>query len=131
MAVYANPLISIIPRFFIGITAYWTYFGFSKLLKNAKHKYLRESLPAALGAVVGTVTNTVLYIFALNIFGGGDAMGALTQLMEVVVAIYFPIEVVASFVLVPLYVAALKKVSGRFVEKKKHNSEEELSSVEG
>ncbi len=23
---YANPLISVLPRFFIGVTAYWTYF---------------------------------------------------------------------------------------------------------
>ena len=36
--VYANPLISVLPRFFIGITAYWTYFGLSKLFRKAKHK---------------------------------------------------------------------------------------------
>ncbi|MDE6441261.1 MAG: hypothetical protein K2L12_00730 [Clostridia bacterium] len=134
MVVYANPLICILPRFFIGITAYWIHYGLSKLLKNVRNKYVREMLPAAIGAVVGTITNTVLYIFALNIFAGGDAMGALTQLLGVVVAIYFPIEVVASFILVPMYVIALKKVSGRYVEKQKKDNEKDgevTPSIEG
>lgn len=121
MAVYANPLISILPRFFIGVTAYWGYFGFSKLFRKAKHRYFRETLPASLGALAGTVTNSVLYILALNLFAGGNLMGAFTQLLQVAVAIYFPVELAASFILVPLYVMALKKVSGRFVEKKNDN----------
>ena len=118
MVVYANPLISVLPRFFIGITAYWTSFGFAKLFKRCKNNYVREKLPYALGAVIGALTNTVLYVFALNIFAGGNLMGALTQLMQIAVAIYFPIEVVASFILTPLYVLILKKISGRYILKK-------------
>ncbi|MDE6613501.1 MAG: hypothetical protein K2K28_02985, partial [Clostridia bacterium] len=67
---YANPLISVLPRFFIGITAYWSYFGLSKLFKKVKNKYVREALPAAIAGVVGSVTNTVLYLLAVNIWTG-------------------------------------------------------------
>lgn len=111
MVVYANPLISILPRFFIGVTAYWTTFGLTKLFKKAKRKYIRETLPVSIGAVVGALTNTVLYILALNIFTGESLMGAMTQLLQVAVAIYFPLELIASFVLVPVYVAVMRKIT--------------------
>lgn len=113
---YANPLISVLPRLFIGITAYWTYFGLAKLLKNVKSKYVREALPAAVAGAVGSVTNTVLYLLAVNIWTG-TADKALSAILSVAVTIYFPIELIACIILVPLYVAALKKVSGKFLIK--------------
>ncbi len=115
--VYANPLISVLPRFFIGITAYWTYFGLSKLFRKAKHKFLREILPASLAGLLGSLTNTILYLLAVNIWTG-NTMGAFTQLIEVAVTIYFPIELVACIVLVPIYTTVLKKVNNKFIYKK-------------
>lgn len=107
---YANPLICVLPRFFIGITAYWTYFGISKLLRKVKNHYVREYLPAAFAGVVGSLTNTVLYLLAVSIWTG-NAATALTTILQVAVTIYFPIELVACFILVPIYVAVLKKIS--------------------
>lgn len=115
---YANPLISVLPRCFIGITAYWTYFGLSKLFRKVKNKYIRDMLPAAIAGVIGSITNTVLYLLAVNIWSG-DVMGAFTQIIEVAVAIYFPIELVACFILVPVYALVLKKISGKMVSPKK------------
>lgn len=114
---YANPLISVLPRCFIGITAYWTYFGLSRLFRKIKNKYISDMLPAAIAGVVGSITNTVLYLLAINIWAG-DIMGTITQLLNVAVAIYFPIELVACFILVPIYVTVLRKVSGKLLLKK-------------
>lgn len=114
---YANPLISVLPRFFIGITAYWTYFGLSRLFRNSKRIFLRESVPAGIAGLIGSLTNTVLYLFSVNIWSG-DAMGALTQILQLAVSIYFPIELIACIVLVPVYVAVLKKVSCKFIKTK-------------
>lgn len=114
---YANPLISVLPRMFIGITAYWTYRGLLKLFKSVKNKYVREMLPASIAGIVGSITNTVLYLLAVNIWTGNGA-DALTQILKVAVSIYFPIELVACFILVPIYVTVLRKVSHKFVEKK-------------
>ena len=125
--VYANPLISVLPRFFIGVTAYWTYFGLSKLFGKAKSKFVREVLPAGIAGVVGSLTNTVLYLLAISIWSG-DVMGAATQIMQVAVTIYFPIELVACAVLVPTYVAVLKKISHRFIEVKAKSIMEDDSS---
>lgn len=127
MAVYANPLVSILPRMCLGVTAYWTTFGLSKLFKKAKSKYFREIFPVSIGAIVGTLTNTVLYILAIGIFVSNDIMGVGAQLIQIAVAIYFPIELVASFVLVPVYVGVMRKVSGKYIVKKKVISNDKIS----
>lgn len=113
---YANPLISVLPRMFIGVTSYWTYFGLSKLFKKSKSVFVRASIPAAIAGVVGSLTNTVLYLLAVNIWAG-DVMGSLTAIMNVAVSIYFPIELAACLVLVPIYVAVLKKVNHTLINK--------------
>lgn len=114
---YANPLISVLPRFFIGITAYWTYFGLSKLFRKVKFRYLREVLPCSIAGVVGSITNTVLYLLSVSVWMG-QLDGALGAMLAVAATIYFPIELAACFVLVPLYVMALKKVNHRITKKK-------------
>ena len=120
--VYANPLISVLPRFFIGVTAYWTYFGLSRLCRRAKSKFVREMLPAGVAGIVGSLTNTVLYLLAVNIWSG-NAMGAVTQIMQIAVTIYFPIELVACMILVPTYVVVLKKINHRFIEVRSKSAE--------
>ncbi len=114
---YANPLVSVLPRFCIGVTAYWTYFGLSKLFKNAKNRFVKEALPAAIAGIVGSLTNTVLYLLAVAVCDG-RAADALTAIMGVAVTIYFPIELAACAVLVPLYVKALQKVNRTLLNKK-------------
>ena len=116
--VYANPLISVLPRFFVGITAYWTYFGLSKLFKKAKSVFVRESIPAAIAGIIGSLTNTVLYLLAINIWSG-NFMGSLTAIMNVAVSIFFPIELAACLILVPIYVAVLKKINHTLINKPK------------
>ena len=118
---YANPLISVLPRFFIGITAYWSYFGLSRLFRNAKNKYVREMLPAAIAGAVGTITNTVLYVLAQYIWSGwlsGFYGEQITSAIQLLTIIYFVVEIVACFILVPIYVGVLKKISHRFIEVK-------------
>ena len=119
---YANPLISVLPRFFIGIAAYWTYFGLSKLCKSAKNKYVRETLPLAIAGAVGAITNTVLYMLSLYIWSGwlSSYYGTeITTVIGVLTIVYFFVEITACFILVPLYVKALQKVSGKFIDKYK------------
>lgn len=113
---YANPLVSILPRFFIGVTAYWTYYGLSRLFKNIKNTFIRESLPAAIAGIIGSLTNTVLYLLAVSICDGKGA-DALTAIMGVAVTIYFPIELAACAVFVPVYVKVLQKINRKIVSK--------------
>lgn len=123
---YANPLISVLPRFFIGVTTYWTYFGLSKLFRKAKSRFVRESIPAAIAGVVGSLTNTVLYLLAVNIWSG-DIMGSLTAIMNVAVSVYFPVELAACLVLVPIYTAVLKKVNHTLIKPEKKAEIKEIT----
>ena len=119
---YANPLICVLPRFFIGITAYWSYFGLSRLFGKVKNKYVREILPAAIAGAVGTITNTTLYVLAQYLWSGwlSDFYGdEITTAIQILTIIYFTVEIVACFILVPIYVKVLKKISHRFIEVKK------------
>jgi len=52
---FVNPLISILPRIFIGIVSYYAYNGFKKIFKG-KHK---EAISIFLGAALGSLTNTI------------------------------------------------------------------------
>ncbi len=113
---YANPLVSILPRFFIGVTAYWTYYGLSRLFKNIKNTFVKESLPAAIAGILGSLTNKVLYLIAVSICDGKGA-DALTAIMGVAVTIYFPIELAACAVFVPVYVKVLQKINRKIVSK--------------
>ena len=127
---YANPLVSILPRFCIGVTAYWTYFGISRLLRKVKNNFVREVLPAAIAGIVGSLTNTVLYLLAVAVCDG-RAADALTAIMGVAVTIYFPIEIVACAVLVPIYVKVLKKVNGSLINKNNKTVPEAECQVAG
>jgi uncharacterized membrane protein len=71
---FINPLISIIPRMFIGVTAYYAYSGARKLIGNKG-----RSLAIGIGAAVGSLTNTVLVLLALTIIYGGKIESMLTE----------------------------------------------------
>ena len=110
---YANPLISILPRVFIGVTAYWTCLGLTKLCKKSKNKFIKDVLPVSVGGIIGAITNTGLYLLATFIWRDWLSAGmgeAATQMLWWVPVLYFGIEVAACAVLVPVYVKVLRKV---------------------
>lgn len=113
---YANPIICVLPRTFIGVTAYWSFRGISSLTRKAKNAFVRDVLPASVAGIVGSLTNTVLYLLAVNIWTG-DFMGSFTAIMNVAISIYFPIELVACMILVPIYTKVLKKINHTLINK--------------
>ena len=54
---YANPMISVLPRIFIGVTAYWTYRGLTALFKNLKNVFVKDTLPLCVAGAVGSFTD--------------------------------------------------------------------------
>ena len=89
--IFADPLIAILPRIFIGVTAYYSY------------KYLRESTVVA--ATVGTLTNTI------GVLGLATLRGYLPVKASITVALVHGLpEVVVAILLVTILVKALKKL---------------------
>ena len=106
--VFINPLVSILPRLFIGVVAYFVYLLFVKITKNAKSKFVSETLPISIGASLGILTNTVCTIFMMWIFNASS----LATVMTVIISFNFLGEIVGAMVLCPVYVKLIKRING-------------------
>ncbi|MCP4180856.1 MAG: ECF transporter S component [bacterium] len=85
--------VSIFPRLFIGITAYFTYKGVKKV---------NEYLAIILAATVGTATNTIIVLTMAVIRGFMKAsvalrLGIVHGLPEIVVAIIFVVVIMLAY----------------------------------
>jgi uncharacterized membrane protein len=90
---FKDPLVAILPRIFIGITAYFTYAGLKKV---------NEYLALIVAAAVGTLTNTILVLGMAVIRGymaAGVAAGvAVTHgIPEIIVAAIITVAVVVAW----------------------------------
>ncbi len=89
---FADPRVSVIPRLFIGVTAYFSY----KFTKG-----YNEYLALTVAAVVGTLTNTILVVGALVIFDYIPMAVVWTLIpqiiAEIVIAVIITIAVVTGW----------------------------------
>lgn len=104
--VFLNPLVSILPRVFIGIVAYVVYWLASKIFASSKSNFLKETLPVSLGGAFGILTNSVCTITMMWLFNSADIAVVLTT----IISVNFLAEVVGACVLVPVYKNVLKRV---------------------
>ncbi|MDR1905886.1 MAG: 5-formyltetrahydrofolate cyclo-ligase [Clostridiales bacterium] len=111
---FQNPLISILPRVFIGVVVYAVHRLVDKLIKNSgsgkKHKILRNGIPAAAGALFNTVA--VMGLIALffggkNVESGNIITSIDAKLILTVIATNGVAEFVLTLLLTPPIVAAL------------------------
>ncbi|MDR1230899.1 MAG: ECF transporter S component [Spirochaetaceae bacterium] len=112
-AAFLNPLISILPRLFIGPVAWLAYRAISGKAasgtgaKETPRRPVREIIAIAVSAFAGTLTNTVLVLSALGLFRV-YAPGALLSVflvnspLEIAFAIVIVIAVVSAWNHVPL-----------------------------
>ena len=92
---FKDPLVAILPRIFIGITAYFTYAG----LKKAN-----EYLALIVAAVVGTLTNTVL-VLGMAVIRGYLPLAAIPPIIPQAVA-----ELIIAAIITVAVVAAWKRI---------------------
>ena len=90
---FSNPLVSILPRLFVGITAAYAY----RALRKSN-----EWLALGTAAVVGTLTNTVLVVGALILFGYVPAAVIIpavlpNSLAEIVISVVIVVAVMAAW----------------------------------
>ncbi|MDR1230751.1 MAG: ECF transporter S component [Spirochaetaceae bacterium] len=112
-AAFLNPLISILPRLFIGPAAWLAYRAISGKAasgtgaKETPRRPVREIIAIAIGAFAGTLTNTVLVLSALGMFRVYPPSALLSIFLvnsplEIVFAIVIVIAVVSAWNHVPL-----------------------------
>ncbi|HEY8389530.1 MAG TPA: hypothetical protein VIL26_01045 [Clostridia bacterium] len=104
------PLIAIIPRLFIGPTAYGVKTLMKKLTANSKNFFLREILPYSLTAATATLTNTVLVVGSFALFAFNFEVSGITMPIAIVeMLIAGSIELAIAIIVTPGIVFALKK----------------------
>ena len=111
---FTNPLISVLPRILVGLVA-------GLVMMSLKKSKLKPTLSAAISAVAATLTNTVLVLSAIYVFGGMFTsykvfFELFKTIIGTVIGVNGLIELAAALLLVPLvYNAVLrdKKTTGQ------------------
>ena len=105
---FGNFFVAILPRIIVGFVAG----GLFVLLRKTK---LNDVISAAISAAVGTVTNTVLVLSAMNIwlkFNGGDYSSfyqVFKNILSTIVAVNGLTELIAAIIIVPAVYKAISK----------------------
>ncbi len=112
---FVNPLVSLVPRILVAVVAGLVFKGLSK----TKFPKVASLIIATL---CGTLTNTILVISALQLFGGfetllGAAAAAIETIILTLIGTNGLIELVGALVIVPsLYVATEKFFKNKIKE---------------
>lgn len=90
---FSNPLVSILPRLFIGVTSAYAYRALSKV---------NEIVALGVAAIVGTLTNTILVVGMLIVLGYVPALVIIPAVLpnaiaEIIVAVIIVVAVVAAW----------------------------------
>lgn len=104
---FVNPLISLVPRVLVGVLAGLLFAG----LRRTK---LPQPISLVLTAVAGTLTNTVLVLVSLNIFGGliqsyQQFYEMFKSILLTIIGLNGGIELLAAAVVVPVVYKAIQR----------------------
>ncbi len=108
---FTNPLISVLPRILVGLVA-------ASLFKALKKTKLSNILCVSISAAAATLTNTVLVLSAMYIFGGmiesyAKFFEMFRTIITTIISLNGTIELAAAILLVPLLYLPLSKVQKR------------------
>lgn len=106
-----NPLVSVVPRVAMAIVAFGTYRLVLWFMRNNTAKRRAHIVALACGVLVGLVTNTVLYLSALNWYKQylGDDYTALSIIIKAVIYTNIIPEYLVSLVGVPFIVPRVRR----------------------
>lgn len=107
-AIFLNPLISVVPRILVGLIV--------GLIAAAFLKKDKPVVAAIVCALAGTLSNTILVLTAISLFGSNQVVAigdTLLTIYKTVFSINGAIELIAALVLVPVISKPLLKVRGQ------------------
>ena len=112
---FLNPMVSFVPRLLVGLVAGLVF----SALKKTKIPLI---LSAGITGAVGTLTNTVLVLSALYIFGGmidsySDFFTLFKTIISTIIALNGSIELIAAILIVPAVYKPLSKFTNNMIGK--------------
>ena len=107
--IFLNPLISILPRVFIGLIAYLICAFFKWIFRNSNNFFLTGILPYSFAGAFAVLTNTVLVITMLTVFNEAS----LAAVLATILSVNFVAELVSGIILTPVFARVINTVEGR------------------
>lgn len=107
---YVNPLIAVLPRFLMGVLAFFTY-RLMLLLTQRMESRARQVLSITIATFVGLVANTILYLTAIGVYKTITGMqndGLFAVIYAVLFTNIIP-EYLISIIGVPIIVLGVRK----------------------
>ena len=104
---FQNPMVSLVPRVIVGLVAGLVFYALSKTK-------CKKPISLAISAFTGTLTNTVLVLSSLKLFGGFEVLfGESAKTLEVIIGTLIStnglIELVCAVIVAPsIYLATQK-----------------------
>ncbi|MCI9415423.1 MAG: ECF transporter S component [Clostridiales bacterium] len=102
--IFLDPRISVIPRILVGLAAGWYYRGFSRVFRRVKGGKI---IAAAITGALGTLTNTVLVLTSISLFG--SAVATLGSTLETIIKTAFALNGVVELLLAVVVVPAVAR----------------------
>lgn len=109
---FNNPLISILPRLFVGVSGYFAYKIMLKATKKIKNEVFRLGISSCVSAIISVLVNTGLVLSMMwALFNGKDIAGTAidAKFMSALLSTNFIIEVICCALLAPSINYALVK----------------------
>ena len=108
---FINPIVSVLPRIFVGIVSGLVF----KAIKKASKEKMPSSLNVGISAAAGTLTNTVLVLSALCLIypdkmGIDSVASAVSGIISTIIAINGIVEILSAVIISIPVVLALHKV---------------------
>lgn len=123
---FINPLLSVLPRMFIGVVSYYAFTGTAALLKTFKVKGQPQNMISSIvGGLLGSMTNTVLVLTMMYVvyarvilekfieagwFGGGAQLSDLRGWIITVITTNALMEAIVAAFITTVIVVAYKQV---------------------
>lgn len=112
--IFINPLVSIVPRLFIGLTTYYSgkFVGFLLSKSKKLNSKLSDSIKYGVSGAVGVCTNTTLVLGMMYLIFRGQTIGGVNigwALIVFIISTNFVIELVVTTILcIPISLAVNK-----------------------
>lgn len=96
---FINPLVSVLPRMFIGVVAYYAYHAVARIFKEGS---LKKTVGTFVGGMAGSLTNTALVFLMLYLVYAKEVVDKLGAPFQTILVIVFTTNAVAEALIAAL-----------------------------
>lgn len=113
---FMNPLISVLPRMFIGVAAYFVYYGLSKLINKQS---VNNPASTFIGGMAGSITNTILVFLMLYLIYAKELVEKVGMPFGVILVSVITTNAIAEAIISGLITMTVASAYFRYLKTKK------------